>query len=85
MIVDVTAVPKSKRFSVSFKDGKVKLFLKSPPEQNKANIEIIKELSKTLNASVKILSGHKSKHKCLEISITEEQWKNFISNRIKKS
>ena len=37
------------------------------PEDNKANIEVIKFLSKSLKKKVKIVSGLKSKEKMIEI------------------
>jgi len=85
VIVDITAVPKSGRFSVSLKDGKVKAFLRSAAEQNKANLELVRELSKALDKPVRIISGHKSRHKRLEIDISKEEWEDFLSNKIKKS
>ena len=85
MIVEVTAVPKSGRFSVSFKEGKVKVFLKSAAEQNKANVELVRGLSKALGMEVHIISGQKSRRKRLEIDVSNEEWENFLLNRIKKS
>jgi uncharacterized protein (TIGR00251 family) len=85
VIVEVTAVPKSGRFSVSFKEGKVKVFLKSAAEQNKANTELVRGLSKALGREVHIISGQKSRRKRLEIDVSNEEWENFLLNRIKKS
>ncbi|MDD5339640.1 MAG: DUF167 domain-containing protein [Candidatus ainarchaeum sp.] len=81
MIADVTAVPKSGRFSVSFKDGKVKIFLKSAAEGNKANLELVKELSKLLGAPVRIASGLTSRRKRIEIGISEPDWAAFLETR----
>lgn len=80
MIVEVTAVPKSKRFLLSVKDGKLKAFLKSPPENNKANIELIKGLSKALGCPIRIISGQTSRKKRLEIDVSEERWDAFLEN-----
>lgn len=85
MIVDVTAVPKSGRFAVSVKAGRVKIFLKSAAERNKANAELVAELSKALGKPVRILSGHRSRHKRLEMDISEGEWEGFLSNKLKKS
>ena len=41
--------------------------IKVKPEDNKANIDIIKFLSKSLKKKVKIVSGLKSKEKIIEI------------------
>jgi uncharacterized protein (TIGR00251 family) len=78
MIVEVTAVPKSGRFSVSFKDGKVKVFLKSAAEDNKANLELVKELSKLLGSPVRIVSGHTSRRERIEAGISEAGWAGFL-------
>jgi uncharacterized protein (TIGR00251 family) len=79
VIVDITVVPKSGRFAVSVKEGKVKVFLKSAPTDNKANLELIKELSKALRAEVRIISGHSSRRKRLEMDIGEDRWLEFLS------
>jgi len=50
-------------FSVSQKDGFLEIRTKSPAEGNKANQEIIKELSKLFGKDVRILRGLKSKRK----------------------
>jgi len=73
------------RFSVSAKDGKVKIFLKSTAEKNKANAELVHELSKALNREVRIISGHRSRRKRLEIDVSKEEWERFLSNKLKKS
>lgn len=78
MIAEVTVIPNSRKFSVSVKDDKVRITLKSPPEQNKANLELVKELSKRLKADACLVAGQKSRHKKLEIDITEEEWKAFL-------
>ncbi len=67
MIVEVSVVPNSKKFEIK-KNGKIKIHLKSKAENNKANIELIKELSKRYNCEVSIVSGLKSKNKKLRFS-----------------
>ena len=81
MIADVTVVPKSGRFSVSVKEGKVKVFLKSAPEQNKANLELVKGLSKALGCQVRVVSGLKSRHKRVELDISEDEWGAFLATK----
>jgi len=44
-----------------------KVFLKSPPENNKANIELIKLLSKYFKTHVRIIRGNKSHEKIVEV------------------
>lgn len=46
----------------------VKIAVKAPPENNKANKELIKFISKLLKKKVKIKSGLKSKEKLLIVS-----------------
>ena len=45
-----------------------KIQIKAKPEDNKANIELIKFLSKELKKKVRITSGFKSKEKIVEIA-----------------
>jgi len=78
MQVDIAVVPKSGRFSVSVKDGKIKIHLRSAPEDNKANLELIKELGKALHSEVRIVSGLKSRHKTIEIGIVKEDWDDYL-------
>ena len=44
-----------------------RISIKAKPEGNKANIEIIKFISKSLKKKVKIVSGYKSREKIMEI------------------
>ena len=78
MIVEISVVPKSGRFLVLLKDGKVKIYLKSAAEDNKANLELLKELKKRLNCEVDIVSGHKSRRKKLELNVDPSKWESFI-------
>jgi uncharacterized protein YggU (UPF0235/DUF167 family) len=79
MIAEVIVAPNSKKFSLLItKDGRLKAHLKSSPENNRANIELIKELSSLTGSSVRILSGHTSKKKKLFVDISEEDWAVFI-------
>jgi len=61
----------SKRELVFRDDGTVKAYLNSAPENNKANKELVKYLAEILGiskGSVKIIKGHKTKNKVVEIS-----------------
>lgn len=78
MLVDIVVVPKSGCFSVSVKEGKVKIRLRSAPEDNKANLELVKELKKALGAEVRIVSGIKSRHKTIEIAIGKDDWDDYL-------
>lgn len=46
------------------------VYVKSPPFENRANIELLETISKYLNISkskISIISGHRSRNKLLEI------------------
>ena len=66
MIVEVTVVPKSSKFQIIKRDGRIRICITSPAEDNKANIELIKELKK-LGCQAAIVSGRKSRRKKLEV------------------
>lgn len=51
---------------ISQTDSEITLSVKSPPEKNKANLEIIKFLSKQFGFKIKIVSGLKSKNKIID-------------------
>lgn len=78
MIVELTVVPSSKKFSLSVKDGRLKIYLESPPEKNRANIELIKKLSSLTGCRVRLLSGHTSRKKRVEIDIAEAEWEKLL-------
>ena len=78
MIVDVTVVPNSRSFSLTLKGNRLKISLKSPAENNRANIELVKELSKLLGKPIRIISGQTSRRKKLSIDIEETEWKNYL-------
>lgn len=77
-MVEVSVVPKSGGFGIKKKEGRIKVYLKSPPENNRANLELIKEFEKLFGKPVMIISGAKSKKKKMEIPIEEKEWKNFL-------
>lgn len=71
MIIKVKVKPSSnKQEIVSFGDNHYLIYLKSEPKDNKANIELIKLLSKHLSTPVnriKIKFGLKGRDKVIEI------------------
>ena len=82
--ITVKVRPKSGRQKILLcDDGSLKVFLRSPPEDGKANEELIDYLSKSLRisrASVKINCGLKGRNKILEFSdIKKESFHNLIS------
>jgi uncharacterized protein (TIGR00251 family) len=58
----------SKKFKLELDGNTLIIHTKSPPENNKANSEIIKELTKKYG-SCKIIRGKTSKKKILDIPI----------------
>jgi uncharacterized protein (TIGR00251 family) len=69
MILKIKVQPNSNRQEITFDlDGKIqKIFLKKPALENKANNELEKLLSKHYNAKAKIIKGHTSKIKTIEV------------------
>jgi uncharacterized protein (TIGR00251 family) len=78
MQLEVTVVPRSRCFRIESKDGMIRIFLRSAPESNKANMELIRNLKKLLKAEVRIISGLTSRRKILEISLSSEQLKKLL-------
>ena len=64
--ISVIVKPNSSKNEIQYEENKkcLKVFIKAPPENNKANIELIKFFSK-LGKKVKIIKGLKSKNKTL--------------------
>ncbi len=74
-------VPVAGSFRLSrTKDGRLKVYLKSRPEGNKANIELLKGLSKLLKCDVSLVSGARSRRKILEVAMDKEKWASFVES-----
>ena len=73
LVIEVKVIPNSKKQSFCLEQGGlVKCTLKSKPEKNKANEELIKLLSKTLHIpqqDIKIMSGYTSKKKLIKLNV----------------
>ncbi len=55
------------------------IYCKAPAKENKANLEIIKNLEKFFNTKVQIITGLKQKHKKILIhNITKEKFEKMI-------
>ena len=67
MQLEIRVVPNSGKFSVCLKDGIVKVHVRGKAEDNKANLELEKELSLRLGLRVAISRGARSRIKTLEI------------------
>jgi uncharacterized protein (TIGR00251 family) len=48
-------------------NGLLKIAVKAPPQEGKANKELVRFLKKTLGKNVEIVSGFKSKQKILKV------------------
>ena len=79
MIVEVTVFPSSANFSARLIDGRLKVKLRSEPKNNRANIELIQELSKILGREVRIVWGLSSRKKKLEIPMSEEELRKSLA------
>jgi len=67
MKIKIKVKPQSRRQEVVKKGDEYFVSLKSAPENNKANIELVKLLEKYFDKDVKIKSGLKSRKKVVEI------------------
>lgn len=71
LIMEIKVVPNSsKQKCILDKSGKLKCYLKNPPEKGLANLELIKFFSKSLSLSqknIEIISGLTSRNKRLKI------------------
>ena len=79
LIIQVKVKPNSPKFKIEKKNGDIIIHCKSPPEDNKANREIIKKLKKTTNQEVGIVKGLTSKKKSILLyNIGEEEFEKMI-------
>ena len=79
MLLNAKVKPNSPKFKIEKKDNQIIIYCKSPPEQNKANIEIIKELEKLTKQEVRIIKGLTSKKKSIIIhNITERELNELV-------
>jgi uncharacterized protein (TIGR00251 family) len=71
LLLDVKVQPgASKNEIIGIKEGRLRIKITAPPEDGKANRELISFLAKTLDCAkreLRILSGEKSRLKTLEI------------------
>lgn len=59
----IRVIPGAKKFAVFYRDGIAVVKVRSPPEKGKANAEVEKELSRLLNAKIRVCKGLKSREK----------------------
>jgi len=68
MIIKIKVKPNSRKKEITkISETQYQVSLKSPSEDNKANIELIKLMKKYLKKEIKIKSGLKSKNKIIEV------------------
>ncbi len=60
-------IPRASKTRLVDDQGQLKLYLHAPPEDNKANMELIKFFKKEYGLTVIIKSGWKSRKKVIEI------------------
>ncbi|OIP44633.1 MAG: YggU family protein [Deltaproteobacteria bacterium CG2_30_63_29] len=69
--IELHVIPKAKRTAVAgMHDGRIKLEIAAPPVDGKANLEVVRFLSKTLKlkkADVRLVSGLTSRQKVVEL------------------
>ncbi|MCD6216102.1 MAG: DUF167 domain-containing protein [Candidatus Aenigmarchaeota archaeon] len=63
-MIEIIVKTEQPEFRVEEKNGRLIVFLRSKPENNQANLEIVREFRK-IYKFVKIVRGFKSKHKTL--------------------
>lgn len=68
MIIYVKVKPSSGKQEITREGDSYLVYLKSPPENNKANVELLKLLQTYFKAKVRIKSGLTSRNKIIEIS-----------------
>jgi len=66
-LLELRVVPHSSRTELLQENNQLKLYLKSVPQKDKANKELIKFFKKEFNLKVEILRGLKSREKVLKI------------------
>ena len=66
--LNLKVAPRSGREELVERENGLKLFLKAPAEDNKANLELIKFFKKEFKLKVEIISGMKSREKVVRIT-----------------
>jgi uncharacterized protein (TIGR00251 family) len=66
-LIPLKVIPNSSQTKLIEEHGQLKLYLKSIPEKDKANKELIKFFKKEYNLQVEIKSGKKSRNKVINM------------------
>ncbi len=67
-ILEIIVKPNSKKQNITIQDNKIKVEIRSLPEENKANLEIIRIFEKISSRKVQIIKGRTSKNKVLRFN-----------------
>ncbi len=66
-LLQLRVIPNSSRSELKEAEGRLRLYLHSPPEKNRANQELVKFFKKELNLRVEIVKGAKGREKVIRI------------------
>ncbi len=80
MIAEITVRPGMRRFRLYRSGGRLMADLESEAERNRANVELITELSRLLGCGVRIVSGQSARRKRLSLPLPQERWDAFLSS-----
>ena len=72
MRIEVKVIPKAKRDRVYEEDGKLKVYVRAPAIDNRANRALIEVLARHFNVkkrSIRIVKGERSREKIIEIDV----------------
>jgi hypothetical protein len=82
-IVSIKVIPKSGRSELKFEGELLKIWLKSAPEDGKANDELVRILAKKFDISrahIKIIRGKSTRNKTVDITgISVEEMKKTLA------
>ncbi len=78
VLIEVRVKPSSGRFSLSRRGDELVIEVTSPPQEGRANTEIVKALRKLTGHEVEILKGHKGRRKLILIRATPEEIGNLL-------
>jgi uncharacterized protein (TIGR00251 family) len=70
MIIEVKVHPKSKQKKIVWKNT-LEVYVTEPPENNKANTQMLELLNKTFKKEIALVKGHNSRKKLISIEISE--------------
>lgn len=65
--LNIKVIPNSSKQELVCENNQIKVYLKSVPDKNKANEELIKMFKKRVGLKVEIKSGLKSRNKVLKV------------------